>query len=171
MSSTFVTLGRDARGVPTSDPDRQVGFWIDDARLMVWLRLLALHVPGADTRGSEADLIRHQWLLASAAPMPGCVPHGFAEATATDSGFEIVRMALDSLSTALAHADRPFSAEALNLLRFDGIVWQQDMDIAALRQVAATFRDLVDFRLTSTAGSPPLMPGNPRGAADGSRLH
>ena len=77
-----------------------------DGMLEVWLRLLALHLPEPTNSGQhQATLaIRNQWLLASRGYFGGCVPHGMEEACATPEGRNVVRLAIDSLLSALQRA-------------------------------------------------------------------
>jgi hypothetical protein len=150
MGSTFVTLGRNAAGSPTSDDSQHVGFWMRDSTLELWLRLLALHIKDPDQPGDLANAIRNKWLLASRIHFMGCVPHFLAEATATAEGFALVDNAVRSLSSALEGATDKLCGGTLNLMGFDD-GWDNDVDVAALREAAAKFRDLLDGKLSSKA--------------------
>src|SRR5687768_15097526 len=102
MGTTFVTLGRDADGSPTSDHGEIAGFWMQDSMLELWLRLLALHIAEPDPDKEVSAAIRNQWFLASRFGFVGCVPHDLEKATATPQGFGLVVDAVTALSSALA---------------------------------------------------------------------
>src|SRR5580765_5067232 len=115
MGTTFVTLSRKTSG-------NEPGFWMRDGMLDLWLRLLALHLPEPTDSGQhQATLaIRNQWLLASRGYFMGCVPHGMEEACATPEGRNVVRLAIDSLLSALQRASTPLDASTLDLLGIEG---------------------------------------------------
>lgn len=140
MGSTFVTLGRDASGNPASS-DEQVGFWVQDSILELWLRLLALHIKDPERNGDVANTIRNQWLLASRHHFIGCVPHFFEEATSTAEGFRLVDDAVRSLSAVLTSAKDHMCGDTLSLMCFES-EWG-DVEIAVLRDLATAFRDLL----------------------------
>jgi len=150
MGSTFVTLGRDASGNPASG-ETQVGFWMQDSILEIWLRLLALHIREPQEYGDIANVIRNQWLFASRHHFMGCVPHFLEEATSSTEGFSLVVDAVQSLSVALASATGHICGESLSLLCFESEMG--DVEIAVLRDVAAAFRDLLN-RKDAFDGSP-----------------
>jgi hypothetical protein len=160
MGSTFVTLGRNARGIPVdSGDDAEVGFWMSDSMLQLWLRFLALHIDEPTPENQLAATIRNQWLLASRHGFGGCVPHDLDEATATPEGFELVNRAVESLSAALDFTSEPIAFQTLNLMGFDG-PWSATVDVDDLRDIAAAFRDLLDFKVESTASTKRPYPGS-----------
>jgi hypothetical protein len=154
MGTTFVTLSRD-----TSEP--AVGFWMTDAMLELWLRLLALHLPEPEDDGKQqaAVAIRNQWLLASRGYFAGCVPHGMEDACATPEGREIVRLAIDSLLAALRRAPVTLDATTLNLLGMEG-EWTAPVARARLQDVGRAFLDLLDGRITRTTLSADVIAGS-----------
>src|SRR5262249_32656184 len=160
MGSTFVTLGRIANG--ETDRANELGFWMHDAMLELWLRFLALQieepVPDDPDRGALIRRIRDQWLLASRFHFVGCVPHGLKEAAETDAGVDIVRRAVLSAASALERAPDTLSVSVLNLMGFED-PWKRDVETERLRDVARAFLDLLDGRITSTARETDYMPG------------
>lgn len=159
MGSTFVTLGRDTSGKRTADVRDQVGFWMTDAMLELWLRLLALHMDEPDQADSSAAVTRNQWLVASRYGCVGAVPHGLEEATATDEGLTLVKAAVASLDRILRQTTDSLSAQMLNLLGFEG-EWNRAVDPTDLRDVASAFIDLLDFNVQSTASTKRPYPGS-----------
>jgi hypothetical protein len=149
MGSTFVTLGRDESGRPAIG-DRQMGYWMRDPVLELWLRLLALHIKDPDAEGDLSNTIRNHWLFASRQHFMGCVPHYLEEATSTAEGFDLVRDAVNSLSAALASGTDSLSGGTLNLLGFES-EWG-DADRALLQDVADKFKDLLTVRPTPEDG-------------------
>lgn len=160
MGTSFVSLGRDRHGEIPSDVKQEVGFWMEDSVLQLWLRLLALHVEEPAEEAAVATGIRNQWLFASRYGFPGCVPHCMNEATATPEGFAIVRNAVHSLTGVLENMTAPLSRHALQLMAFEGVSWNKDIDVAILRDVAVGFVELLEFRIESTASSTNRMPGS-----------
>ena len=153
MGTTFVHLTYSAQG---DEP----GFWMRDALLEVWLRLLALHLPEPTSDGANIETleIRNRWLLASRGYFNGCVPHDMVFACSTPQGRSVVRAAIDSLVKALNASDAPLEAQTLNLLGNDdlpGLPVQRDQ----LREIAQAFIDLLEGRITTTAASKQSMPG------------
>lgn len=132
-----------------------------DSMLEVWLRLLALHLPeptdGGQHRATLA--IRNQWLLASRGYFVGCVPHGVEEACATPEGRNVVRVAIDSLLTALMRASAPLDAGTLDVLGIEGIQFAP-IERGWLREIGQAFIDLLDGQITCTASSTEVMPGS-----------
>ncbi|MDB5552482.1 MAG: hypothetical protein JWL86_2466 [Rhizobium sp.] len=159
MGSTFVTLGRDADGKRTADVKEEVGFWMHDSMLELWLRLLVLHLDEPEQADSLAAVTRNQWLVASRYGCVGAVPHGLEEATATDEGLALVKAAVASLDRILQRTTDPLSAQMLNLLGFAG-EWDRAVDTADLSDVAAAFVDLLDFNVQSTASTKRPYPGS-----------
>jgi hypothetical protein len=159
MGSTFVTLGRDASGKRTAEAKDEVGFWMRDAVLELWLRLLALHLDEPEQADSPAAVTRNQWLVASRYGCVGAVPHGLEEATATDEGLALVKAAVASLDRILRQTTDSLSAQMLNLLGFAG-EWDRAVDPADLRDVARAFIDLLDFNVQSTASTKRRYPGS-----------
>jgi hypothetical protein len=158
MGTTFVTFGRDKSGNRVPGAEQEVGFWMRDGDLELWLRLLALHVEDPQQSGGTATTIRDQWLLASRGWFNGCVPHGLEKATATPEGSELVRNAVLSLSDALHRAPERISGGALSLLGFES--GYLDIEVEVLRDIAGAFLDLLDFKVEATAHSTERMPGS-----------
>lgn len=147
MSSSFVGL-------------KNLGFWMRDGDLSLWLRLLALHVENpAQSVGSAATAIRDQWLLASGESFTGCIPHGLEKAVATAEGAAVVRKAVASLLAALEVAPDRLSAGALNLLGTPG-VYLRDYETRWLIEVGHAFSNLLDGRADGlvAASSVPRQP-------------
>jgi hypothetical protein len=136
-----------------------MGFWMEDALLELWLRLMALHVREPGPKADEALAVRNQWLLASRLHFNGCVPHALEAATATPEGLSLVKKAILSLSHALSHVEEPLHFQTLNLPGFED-AWSRDVEIDDLRDVASAFIDLVNLRIRSTAATRKKMPGS-----------
>ena len=155
MSTTFVTLTREA---PGKDP----GFWMSDGMLEVWLRLLALHLPEPHHSGEHVATlkIRNQWLLASRGYCVGCVPHGLEEACTTQEGRAVVRIAIDSLLSALGRTETPLDAHTLNLLGIEGGVFTAPIERKWLQDIGQAFIDLLDGKIIGTASTAEVMPGS-----------
>ena len=159
MGTTFVTLGRDASGRRTADPKDEVGFWMKDHMLELWLCLLALHIQTTGEADGLVANIRNQWLLASRIGCNGCVPHGFEEATKTDAGLELVRETVVAIDRTLRFTTDPLSPQTLGLL-IPGSNWASGIEVEALREIMSAFLDLLDFKVESTAGTRRSMPGS-----------
>jgi len=159
MGSTFVTLGRDTNGKRTAEVKDEVGFWMTDTILRLWLRLLALHIAEPDQPGSLIGVVRDQWLLASRYGFVGMVPHDLDKATATDEGLQIVRNAVVSLDRVLRDTTEPLPPQSLNLL---GLAGEFNVSVypEALREVATAFVDLLDFNVQSTVSTKRPYPGS-----------
>ena len=153
MGSTFVTLR-------TGPPNENLGFWMRDDMLELWLRLLALHLPEPTCSGEHQATygIRNQWLLASKGYFLGCVPDGMEEACSTPEGRAVVRTAVDSLLAALKRRSTPLDPATLNLLGFD-YAWGEPVDRWRLIDVGHAFIDLLEGRITGTAASTKVFPG------------
>jgi len=156
MGTTFVTLSRD---VSDSEP----GFWMRDGMLELWLRLLALHLPEPTNNGEyqATQKIRNKWLLASRGYFGGCVPHGMADACATPEGRAVIRIAIESLLTALTSASAPLDAETLNLLGIEGVQFAS-VERTWLKDIGHAFLDLLDGQINCTVSSTDVMPGSKR---------
>ncbi|MDO6962918.1 hypothetical protein [Rhizobium alvei] len=150
MGTTFVTLGRDRSGAPTSSDREEVGFWANDAMLELWLRLLALNIGEPSEAGDDRHKIRTQWLLASRVNFAGCVPHNLEDFTATSEGFDIVRKAARSLSKMIDRLDQPIQHQILNLLGFENL-WSRDVAAHDLQQFARMFDDLLEGSMLTLA--------------------
>jgi hypothetical protein len=155
MGTTFVTLSRDVSG-------NEPGFWMRDALLELWLRLLALHLPEPTDSGEyQATLkIRNQWLLASRGYFGGCVPHGMEDACETQEGRTVVRLAIDSLLAALRCANAPLDADTLNLLGIEGGCFGRPIERQWLQEIGHAFLDLLDGKISGVSSSADVMPGS-----------
>ena len=145
--------------MPTSDIEHQAGFWMSDAMLQLWLRLLALHIAEPTQEERLAAEIRDEWLLASRHGFVGCVPHGLEEATATPEGLELVKRAVASLSDALKFMSVSLAFQTLNLMCFS-VEWGADVEVDDLRDVAVAFDDLLNFKVESTVSTRRPYPGS-----------
>lgn len=154
MGTTFVTLAREATG-------KDQGFWMYDGMLELWLRLLALHLPAPTNRGEYLATIkiRNKWLLASRGCFGGCVPHGMADACATQKGRTTIRIAIDSLLTALRQTPMPLDADTMNLLGIEG-QFTAPIERKWLEEIGYAFLDLIDGKISGTAASTEIMPGS-----------
>ncbi len=158
MPSSYVTLGRDSTGKIPTDVTHEVGFWMTDWYLELWLHLLALQVkPSSDDH--LATKIRNQWLLASMHAWGGCVPHGMEEATSTPGGELIVRSAVATLREKLAASDEALPASTLNLLGVEGR-WREDFYRSLLVEIGNAFQDLLDGRVSTTVSYRGNWPGS-----------
>jgi hypothetical protein len=154
MGTTFVSLS-------DTTSDGEVGFWMQDAVLELWLRLLALHIPEPTTDDETSYRIRNQWLLASRYNFVGCVPHclDIDIAISTPVGRAIVLAAIDSLMDRLAKAPPSLNGPTLDLLGCDG-AFQNSFEARRLIDVGNAFRDLLAGRITCTVESTDFMPGS-----------
>jgi hypothetical protein len=152
MGTTFVSL----KGATSED---EIGFWMRDGILELWLRLLALHVPEPTENHFLAYEIRNQWLLASRYCFNGCVPHGLEDATATVEGRGIVRAAIDSLMRRLENAPTILDANTLNLLGFEQS-FTEPFETSRLIEIGRAFIELLDGKITCTVRSTDFMPGS-----------
>ena len=154
MGTTFVTLTRDASGMSQ-------GFWMNDGMLELWLRLLALHLPEPTNSGEYRATveIRNNWLLASRGYFVGCVPHSMEDACATQEGRAVVRLAIDSLLTALRKSAMPLDAETMNLLAIEG-QFTAPIERKWFEEIGYAFLDLIDGKISGTPASTEIMPGS-----------
>lgn len=154
MGTTFVTLTPDASG-------KELGFWMNDGMLELWLRLLALHLPEPTNSGEYRATIeiRNQWLLASRGYFGGCVPHSMEDACATEEGRAVVRIAIDSLLGALQQSATPLDADTMNLLGIEGGQFMAPIERKWLEDVGYAFLDLMDGKISDVSGSTEVMPG------------
>jgi hypothetical protein len=144
MGSTYVSI-------------QENGFWIRDAFLELWLRLLALHVKDGD-EGSLPNRIRSQWLLASRGYFTGMVPDHLEEFVSSEEGVKLVADAIESLDGALRRTTTTLHRGVLNVLGIEGD-FTQDIETKKLLQVTSAFRDLIAGRISGNIGwVPPLDP-------------
>jgi hypothetical protein len=125
--------------------------------LELWLRLAALHIEDPVESGSIETRIRDQWLLASRGYFTGCVPIGLDEDVATPEGKKVVVDAIQSLLAALKKAPPTVDGNTLNLLGIDGFAGNPET--WRLIEVGQAFLDLIDGKITTTAGDDAPMPG------------
>ena len=152
MGTTFVSL-------TDTTSEGEIGFWMRDAVLELWLRLLALHIPEPLSDHDVSYRIRNQWLLASRGYFGGHVPHDLHQATATHEGRTIVLAAIASLMDQLAHAPTILNGPTLDLLGIEGN-FRDDFETQRLVDVGNAFRDLLDGKITCTVESTAFMPGS-----------
>jgi hypothetical protein len=165
MGTTFVTLSRETSG-------KELGFWMRDGMLELWLRMLALHLPEPTDSGEHrATLeIRNRWLLASRGYFVGCVPHGMEDACGTAEGRAVVRMAIDSLLGELQQTKTSLDADTLNLLGIEGGQFTAPIERKWLQEIGHAFLDLLDGKISCVPSSTEVMPGSKpykRSAANG----
>jgi hypothetical protein len=152
MGTTFVSLS------PESSAG-EVGFWMQDSVLELWLRLLALHLPEDPEPGPLAHRLRDQWLLASRGYFNGWVPHCLDEFASSEQGIRLIRQTIQSLMTRLNEASDSLDHDTLNLLGIEGL-FTAEIATAKLEEVGKAFIDLLDGRITSTVESTAFMPGS-----------
>lgn len=152
MGTTFVSL-------TDSTSEGEIGFWMRDAILELWLRLLALHIPEPTSEHETSSRIRNQWLLASRGYFGGHVPHDLHNAVSTMEGRCIVMDAIKSLMDALAKAPPDLNGPTLDLLGIEG-TFNNAFQTQRLIEVGNAFRDLLDGKLTCTVESTEFMPGS-----------
>jgi hypothetical protein len=156
MGTTFITL----TSISTA---QDLGFWMRDNVLELWLRLLALHLPEPKDNGEHQTTfaIRNRWLLASRYSYVGCVPHGMEEVCATSEGRQVVRLAIESLLAALDRAPVTFDPQTLNLLGMaDDLMLIAPIERRALQGIGQAFLDLLDGKINGTCSSTAIMPGS-----------
>lgn len=155
MGTSFVTITDRQTG-------DELGFWMRDAVLELWLRLLSLHLPEPNDAGDNVATteIRNRWLLASRGYFNGCVPHDMEFACSSAEGVSVVRVAIDSLMKSLNQSNMPMDCETLNLLGIEGSMFTSSIDRQVLRDVGNAFLDLLDGKIYDNAASANLMPGS-----------
>lgn len=152
MGTTFVSL-------TDTTSEGEIGFWMRDSVLELWLRLLALHIPEPTTDHETAYRIRNQWLLASRGYFGGHVPHNLHDAVSTEEGRQVVMNAIRSLMDALAKAPPELNGPTLDLLGIGG-TFQDGFRTRQLLDVGYAFRDLLDGKIACTVESTEFMPGS-----------
>lgn len=132
-----------------------------DGMLELWLRLLALHLPEPTNTGeNEATLtIRDQWLLASRGYFSGHVPHDMATICAVPQCRALVRLAIESLLSALDDAEEPLNPGTLNLLGIEGKQFPS-VERQRLKEIGWAFLDLLDGNISCDVSSTEVMPGS-----------
>ena len=152
MGTTFVSL-------TDSASEGEIGFWMRDAVLELWLRLLALHIAEPTSNHETSYRIRNQWLLASRGYFGGHVPHDLCNAVSTMEGRGIVMDSIKSLMDALAKAPPELNGPTLDLLGIDG-AFHNGFQTRRLIDVGNAFRDLLAGKITCTVESTEFMPGS-----------
>jgi hypothetical protein len=156
MGTTFVTL-------TSISAAQDLGFWMRDDVLELWLRLLALHLPEPSDSGEHQATygIRNQWLSASRFSCVGCVPHGMEEVCATSEGRTVVRLAIESLLAALDRAPETLDPQTFNLLGMaDDLMLIAPIERRALQGIGQAFLDLMDGKIDGRCSSTAIMPGS-----------
>ncbi len=151
MGTTNVSLSPEAEAP---------SFWIKDAWLEVWLRLLALHIDDPVTPGGLAERMRNDWLFATKIPHNGCVPHRLDETAAGPEGRAILRGAVESLMAALAREPDDVSAATINLLGIGSGEYGRDIRRSGLLEIGRAFLDLLDDRIVGHHELGPKMVRN-----------
>lgn len=152
MGTTFVSTTETAS-------DGEVGFWMLDSVLELWLRLLALHIPEPTSAHANYYLIRNQWLLASRGYFGGHVPHDLPSVLSTPKGRQVVIEAIASLMDALAKAPPTLDGATLDLLGLAG-TFKAGIETRRLIEVGNAFTELLAGRITCTVESTDFMPGS-----------
>lgn len=152
MGTSFVSL-------ETTDDENEIGFWMRDSVLELWLRLLALHVPEPDRDNRKLSYeIRNHWLLASQIHFNGCVPHMLEDDASTEEGRVIIRAAIHSLLPRLQKAPPILNEKILDLPGFEES-WNFEFETFRLIEVGEAFLALLDGKLTCTVRETNFMPG------------
>ena len=152
MGTTFVSL-------TDTTSEGEIGFWMRDALLELWLRLLALHIPEPTSAHETSYRIRNQWLLASRGYFGGHVPHDLHSAVSTPEGRDIVMKAIESLMDALAKGPPRLNGPTLDVLGIDG-TFRDELPTQRLIDIGNAFRDLLAGKITCTVESTEFMPGS-----------
>ncbi len=153
MGTSFVTVTLDENAGAD-----QIGFWMRDSVLELWLRLLALHIPEPVDDSILHYEIRNHWLLASHISFGGCVPHMLAEDASTEMGKEIIRTAIHSLLVRLQKAPPLLNEKILDLLGMED-PFNYEFETFRLIEVGEAFLALLDGKLTCTVRETNFMPG------------
>lgn len=146
MGTTFVAIN-------------ERGFWMRDAVLELWLRLLALHLDDPPAGGLVVNKIRDGWLLASRGYFNGSVPDGLEEAVSTEEGALLVRRAIRSLVAALKKTSGRLGKDVFNVLGMTGS-FGSDVETGRLIEVGQAFLDLIDGKVGSGPEDTSFMPGS-----------
>ncbi len=151
MGTTFVSI------------DKTHGFWMEDGKLEVWLRLLALHIPEPSDHDSieyrnESYEIRNQWLLASKGYFGGWVPHALEDFFLLPHGREIITLAMLSLRGEINHMTSPFTLEIMSLI--GGEHGGTTVTKEQLIDIDDGWNDLIAEKIIATASSTARMPGS-----------
>ena len=152
MGTTFVSL-------TDTTSEGEIGFWMRDSVLELWLRLLALHIPEPSSDHDVSYRIRNQWLLASRGYFSGHVPHDLHSAMSTEIGRTIILAAIKSLMAELANVPRILDGKTLNLLGIEG-TFREGFETYRLIDVGNAFLQLLAGELTCTVESTEFMPGS-----------
>jgi len=132
---------------------------MQDSVLVLWLRLLALHIPEPAAHDEASRRIRNQWLLASRFDFTGCVPHDLADIVSTPGGRAFVLAAIDSLMRRLEVAPSLLDAGTLNLLGMEGDSLK-DFETWRMIEFGNAFVALIAGTLTCRVESTEFMPGS-----------
>ena len=153
MGSSYVEIGEN-------------GFWVHDALLSPFLRLLALHIDDPADRASSETVsatyrIRNQWLLASRYCFVGCVPVALDEAVHTEEGRKVVRKALTGLLYDLESAPSELSHHVFSLLGILDRPFPLDLETWRFVDIARAFLALMDGEIKAGTGDhKTFMPGS-----------
>lgn len=155
MGTTFVSLD----GALNQPAD--VGFWMRDEILELWLRLLALHLPEPtdDKEFATMSGIRSNWLLASRGYFTGAVPDRMGEICVTVNGRRLVLTAINSLMNSLDAVTTPLDGGTLNLLGNEQAKYES-IERHRLKDVGQAFLDLIHGNFTGKVNSTEVMPGS-----------
>lgn len=136
------------------------GFWINDGILELWLRFLALHIEDPDESGTQAAVIRDQWLLASRGYFVGCVPDELQAVVSERGGEALVRKAICSFMSALQAGPPRLDMDVLNLMGIKDSRFLADVETWRLLEIGDAFLELLDGKITTDATDSSFMPGS-----------
>jgi hypothetical protein len=143
--------------------DGEHGFWMRDNVLVLWLRLLALHVvePARGYDSTESVKRIHDRLLSiSTISWGGCVPNVLPDVIAAPGGADLVRDAIHSLMRTLRQGPPILETGAIQLLGFkEEPLFRANVNATKLLEVGQAFLDLMDGKILFTARSTDFIPG------------
>lgn len=145
MGTSFVSIG-------------DKGFWMRDAVLCLWLRMVALQI---ECGGNDADALtrlRNEWMLQSQIAVPGVVATNLDTIADDETAKQAVSAAIHRVLKSLSAFGDAVEPETLNLLGLD--VWAQPEETSRLRTIGTAFLDLLEGKITTEADSTDFMPGS-----------
>jgi hypothetical protein len=146
MGTTFVNIG-----------DR--GFWVENSLLELWFRFLALHIEDPVESACLVTEIRDRLLTASCGYLIDRAPAALEEAVSTPAGEELIRSAIDRMTSALSTAPDRLSNGVLNLMWFTGGNLTKDIDTWRLMEIGQAYLDLLDGKIETEWSDKSFMPG------------
>ena len=135
---------------------RDKGFWCHDTLLMLWLRVMCLHmhhsVHGADW---ERDL-RDKWLFASSGA--SCSPGARLDEFLTDADRVNYILGVSERSIQSVRAFGPYVPAAFLRTLLGGVKCEADWPVEWFERVANTFAMLLRGELTTDIRTSPTLP-------------